>query len=281
MMRQVLRLLACVLLGATVLLAQGREQLKAKVGMRAYIDQLPLKGSELVPAPSSPEADVAVRIVKTWPHFDDLSYDLEWVGFEPGTHNLIDFLVRKDGSSTEGLEAIEIEVSSFGVTTPPEASEIAPAAPERLNGYSTEQIAFGVLWGAGFLAILFVGRKWARKPLPAAAPPTLADRLRPLVEEVASGNADNAKKAELERLLVACWRARLGLGSERAVDAIMAIRKHEEAGALLRQVEAWLHAPEPPKSMDVAGLLRPYQSITADSFAPIASRTTGSHGGGA
>ena len=102
-----------------------------------------------------------------------------------------------------------------------------------------------------------------------AAPPpkpTLADRMRPLVEQVASGAADTAQKAELERLLVAFWRSRLDLGSERAVDAIMTIRNHEEAGALLRQVEAWLHAPTPPATFDVADLLSPYRAVTADSL---------------
>ena len=54
--------------------------------------------------------------------------------------------------------------------------------------------------------------------------------------------------------------------SVRAVEAIVAIRNHDEAGALLRQVEAWLHAPEPPKSIDVAGLLQPYRHVTADSL---------------
>ena len=81
--------------------------------------------------------------------------------------------------------------------------------------------------------ILFFGR---RRQIAAAAPaakPTLADKLRPIVEAVASGDADDAQKAELERLLVAFWRQRLDLQEVKADRAITAIYEHEEAGRLL------------------------------------------------
>ena len=276
-----LRLLACMMLCATVLIAQARDQREATVGMRAYVEQVVMAGPELVPAPSSMGSQVVVRVVKTWPHGEHLRYDLEWVGFEEGSYNLTNYLVHKDGTPMGALPPINVKVRSLLPAEAFEPSDIDPAAAARLDGYSTLQVVVVVLWGIGLLAILFVGRKWAVKPPPPSPPPTLADRLRPIVEEVATGNADNAKKAELERLLVAFWRARLDLGSARAVDAIMAIRKHDEAGALLRQVEAWLHAPEPPKLMDVAALLRPYRSVTAESFAPIDADNPGSHGGGA
>jgi hypothetical protein len=276
-----LRLFVCVTLCATMLPAQARDQREATVGMRAYVEQVVLAGPELVPASSSMGSQIVVRVVKTWPHGEHLRYDLEWVGFVEGSYDLTKYLVHKDGSPMDGLPAIMVKVESLLPAESFEPSDIDPTAAARLDGYSALQVVVGALWGIGLLAILFVGRKRAVKVPPPSPPPTLADRLRPIVEEVASGAADNAKKAELERLLVAFWRARLDLGSVRAVDAIMTIRNHEEAGVLLRQVEAWLHAPEPPKSMDVAGLLRPYRSVTADSFAPIAESEAGPSGGSA
>jgi hypothetical protein len=90
--------------------------------------------------------------------------------------------------------------------------------------------------------------------------------MRPLVESVAAGQADDAAKAELERLLVAFWRARLDLRSVKAAAAIATIRAHPEAGALLRQVEAWLHQPVPPAAFDLQALLAPYRSVSAADF---------------
>lgn len=272
------RLWLCMVLVTAFVVAQAKDQRKATVGMRAYIEQVVLEGSELVPAPADTSTQVVVRVVKTWPHGQHLRYDLEWVGFEEGRYDLLDYLIRKDGSPATSLPSIEVKVVSLLPAEAFEPSDIDPAATARLDGYSTTQIVTGVFWVAGLLAILFVGRKRVVKPAPLPPPPTLADRLRPMVEMVANGEADTAQKAELERLLVAFWRVRLDLGSVRAVDAIMAIRRHDEAGALLRQVEAWLHAPVPPtKSMDLAGLLRPYGSVTAESLKPIVD---GSAGGG-
>jgi hypothetical protein len=263
------RAVLTALLLAAAAAAQSRDQREATVGMRAFVEQVVLPGSELVPAPSSTKAPIVVRVVETWPHGEHLRYDLEWVGFEPGSYDLTTFLVRKDGSSTDGLPAIEVAVTSTLAADVFEPSEIDPEASRPLGGYSALQIVVAVLWGIGLLLILFVGRKRRARAAPPAPKPTLADRLRPLVEEVASGRADDARKAELERLLLAFWRSRLDLGDEKAAHAVVAIRKHPEAGKLLRQVEAWLHMPEPPPSFDVGELLAPYRSVTAESFAPI------------
>ncbi|MFK7741773.1 MAG: hypothetical protein AB8H80_15750 [Planctomycetota bacterium] len=240
---------------------------KATVGMRGFVKQVVLTGSELVPAPSSFKTPLVVRVLKTWPHGDHLRYDIEWQGLEEGSYNLVDYLVRKDGSSTEGLPAIEVEVEGLLPITELEPSDAEPKAAERVGGYSKLQVIGAIVWGVGLLAILFVGRK--RKPRAAPPPPakaTLADRMRPLVEKIASGGGEESHKAELERLLLQFWRVRLDLGDRKAVEAIVAIKENEEAGALMRTVEQWLHAPRPPQDIDVNKLLEPYRSVSAADF---------------
>lgn len=274
-MQRAVRLVVMAMAGASGLAAQAKAERSATVGMRARLEQVVLPGTELVPAPSSLKSPVVVRVLATWPHGEHLRYDFEWTGLEPGQHDLTKFLARKDGTSAEGLPPLLVDVTSVlpeGVTEP---SEIDPRAPARLDGYRTMQIVVGVLWGVGLLAILFVGRRWKRKPPPPAPKPTLADRLRPLVERVVSGAADTAAKAELERLLVAFWRSRLGLQGQRVGEAIVAIKAHAEAGQLLRQLEAWLHMPAPRATMDVGAVLQPYRAVTAESSEPLAAATTG------
>jgi len=46
-------------------------------------------------------------------------------------------------------------------------------------------------------------------------------------------------------------------------DALATIREHEEAGALLVQLETWLHRPGTSEEVDIALLLEPYQNLTA------------------
>lgn len=261
------RLRCCLpLVLAAGLCAQKHDEHTASVGMRARIDELVLPGSELVAAPTTMKAPMVLRVLATRAHGDAFRYDLEWCGLEPGQYDLATCLARKDGSPLAGLPPVPVTVTSTLKKGELEPSEIDPKAPPRLNGYSTEQVVVGVLWVLGLLAILFVGRKWRRALPPAVRKPSLADRLRPLVEAVAAGAADDAGKAELERLLLAFWRARLGLRQVKAEVALAEIRRHAEAGVLLRQLEAWLHMPAPPAVIDVPALLAPYASVSAESF---------------
>lgn len=266
--RCVLRLLS-ILLSLGALVAQARDQRTATVGMRAFVEQVVLPGGELVPAPVGLKAPLVLRVLKTWPHGEHLRYDFEWVGLEPGRHDLVKFLVRKDGTPTTGLPELVVEATSVLPAGPAEPTELDPKPAQRLDGYTTMQIIAGILWGIGLLAILFVGRRFRRRASPPPPPPTLADRLRPMVEAVAKGDAATGAKAELERLLVAFWRSRLDLQSVKAAEAIVAIKRHPEAGALLRQLEGWLHMPTPLPPTDLNALLQPYRSVTAESLEPI------------
>jgi len=262
------------LLFATCVVAQARDERSASVGMRACIEELVLPGSELLAAPAAMKDPIVLRILATRPHGDRFRYDLEWTGLEAGPYDLAKFLVRKDGSAVTDLPAIAVTVASVLAKGQQEPTDQAAVAPPRLAGYRTQQIVVGALWIVGLLAILFVGRKRRRAAKAPPGKPTLADRLRPLVEAVTTGVAGDAQKAELERLLVAFWRDRLGLRDEKAGPAIVLIRQHPEAGQLLRQIEAWLHMPGPPAPVDLQAVLAPYRAVAADRFDPAARKET-------
>ena len=96
-------------------------------------------------------------------------------------------------------------------------------------------------------------------------PVTLADRLRPLVDAAVAGNLTQGQHAELERLLIGYWRKRLELEKAAPAEFIGVLRNHDEAGPLLRRLEDWLHRPGgAAEPVDVAALLKPYQTIVAD-----------------
>lgn len=270
-----LRCLCVVIVLVGLVAAQSRNERVAGVGARAYIEQIVLPGTELMAAPTSLKAPIAVRVLKVWPHGELLRYDLEWTGFEKGDHDLAKFLAHKDGSATTDLPSLPVSVTTLLDKGMAEPSEPPPVPAQRLSSYTTMQITAGVVWIVGLLAILLIGRRFQRRMGTPPPLPTLADRLRPLVQAVASGSADVAAKAELERVLVAFWRARLNLKHVNAGDALIMIRQHSEAGALLRQLDAWLHMPTPPQSADWHSLLAPYRGVTAASFEPIAQKEIG------
>jgi hypothetical protein len=93
----------------------------------------------------------------------------------------------------------------------------------------------------------------------------LAERLAPLVAQAQTGTLDSVGLAQLERLLIATWRERLDLGGIDYRSALQRLRDDATAGALLRQVERWLHArPEGSAPVDVGALLAPYRGLPGE-----------------
>jgi hypothetical protein len=235
----------------------------------ARIDGLVLPGTELEATPVTDRGQpVLVRVVRVWPHGTAFRYDLEYYGLEAGQFDLKKYLRRKDGSSAADVPAIPIEVRSVlppGQVLP---HDPRPEASPNLGGYWLVLWLAGVVWVLGLVAILFVGRrKKGGAERAAGRPRTLADHLRPLVEGAMAGRLKPAQLAELERTLLAYWERRLNLRDRKPAEAIAALRRHPEAGPLLQQLEAWLHRPTAGGTVDVAGLLRPYQNIPADAVA--------------
>jgi hypothetical protein len=239
------------------------------VGLPARIEGLVLPGPELEVKPlADRRSPVVVRIVRTSPHGTAFRYDLEYHGLEPGKYDLKEYLRRKDGSSAADLPAIAVEIVSVLPPGQVQPNELEPKPPPRLGGYQLTLLVAGVFWVLGLLVILFVGRrKRVAEEQAAARPRTLADHLRPLVEGALAGRLAPTQLAELERTLLIYWERRLHLGTRKPAEAIAELRRHPEAGPLLRQLEAWLHRPGPAAGVDVAALLKPYQDIPADALA--------------
>jgi hypothetical protein len=122
------------------------------------------------------------------------------------------------------------------------------------------------LWFVALLAILFVGRRRKKQKQAAAKPLTLADRLRPLVEDAVAGRRDTVRLAELERTLILYWSRRLHMGANKPADALVILRGHPEAGPLLQQLEIWLHRPGTSGKINVGTLLAPYQNLPPDAL---------------
>jgi hypothetical protein len=235
--------------------------------MPAKIEQIVLPGRELEVRPiEDRRAPLVVRIIEAYPHGSAFRYDIEYYGLEPGRYKLTDYLRRKDGSPTNDLPPVLVAVMP---TLPP--GQIEPhglhlSASPALGGYRLLMFIGGFVWLAGLAVILIAGRrKGAGAQALAGRPATVADRLRPLVDAAMAGELDAGQQAELERLLIGYWRRRLKLEETAPAHFMSVLRNHEEAGALLRQLEDWLHRPAGSAlPVDVAALLRPYQAISAE-----------------
>jgi len=236
------------------------------VGEPAELLGVVLPGSELQVKASDFSVPLVLRILDVWPHGDALRYDFSYYGLEPGTHDLAHYLERVDGSSTEDLPELPVEVRSILPSGQIEPAALGGAKVPDVGGYERSLWIGGILWLVGLVAILAYGRRRQAADHAQREPQSLADRLRPLVSDALQGTLPAERRAELELMLIAYWRDKLGLAETSSAKALAQLKAHAEAGPLLRGLEDWLHRPTPPEDVDVAALLAPYEKERADAI---------------
>jgi hypothetical protein len=266
--------LACLLATASALAAADESESAgtatnetSPVGMPARLEQIVLPGSELVVKPIDSEGPLVLRIVNTFPHGSDFRYDIEYYGLEAGKWNLAEFLERKDGSDASGLPETGVEITTMLPPGQVEPNTLEGDTVRGLGGYQIAMILGGVVWVIGLLVILCAGRKKTdESDSGESEPASLADRLRPIVQQAIAGELPGEGLAELEMMLVAFWRKRLRLEHADAAEVIPQLRADSAAGPLLKQLELWLHRPSSDETIDVADLLAPYRELPPDAI---------------
>ncbi|MDG2424326.1 MAG: hypothetical protein P8M22_10140 [Phycisphaerales bacterium] len=192
-------------------------------------------------------------------------FDLEFLGTQPGVFDLREVLVFSNGASTAQLDPIPIRIVSH--LADHSASDLAMTMPPESTlrgGYVTLLIVIGVVWIL-VPAIVITRRLLRPRPDPIVTPrgPTLAEQLAPLVEAAADRQLTIPEQARLELLLYWHWQAALQLDESRP-EAVARLRRHDDAGQLLRTVESWLHDPTTaaPTRDDIKKLLLPYGHVS-------------------
>lgn len=245
--------------------AVAEEVRSPTVGAPGRVEGVILPGPELVPKPIVDRLQpVVVRILNAFPHGDSFRYDIQFHGMEPGEYDLTDFLMREDGTETGELPEVKVEIRSL---LPP--GQIQPNALSSrwwpgLGGYKTVAIVAVVLWGAGLLALIFVGRKRKIHSAAANRKQTLAELLKDRLQAATKNELPTDQYAELERMLQTFWRKRLNLNNFPHDEAIRRMRKHEQSGPLMMQLERWMHSPNRDETVDLGKLLEPYENIPVD-----------------
>lgn len=244
-------------------------QPETTVGMTGRMEGVVLPGPELEAKPlTDRKTKLVLRVVQVYPHGTAFRYDLEYFGLEPGTHDLRDYLRRKDNTPLGELPALLVKVNPVLPPGQVEPNRLEIDTSVQLGGYRFLAIAVVAVWVIGL--VLLVGSFFfpRRKRTVAASerPVSLAERLRPLVEGAVAGTLSRPDLANLERALLVYWRKRLRLEHAEPGEAVEKLRAHPEAGPLLAQMEAWLHRPGPPEPVDVPALLAPYRDMPPEAI---------------
>lgn len=254
--------ISIILLFATTLAFAAPTVPSQRVGQPLEIKEIYIPGGEVKPKPRRDhKPPLTVRLLETKPAQDGFRYDFEVQGFEPGPHNLADYLEGPEGTV---IPAIPLEITTPldpGITVP---HTIDPGTLPKLGGYRNMMILLGAVWLAGLAAILF----WKKKKTitsgtAGTAQATLAERLRPLLDTAAKGDLTSDDRAKLDRLIIGHWREKLPeIAALSPAEAMAKLRTHPEASPLILAMERWLHARDTRlDTKEIETLLAPYQKI--------------------
>lgn len=196
-------------------------------------------------------------------------YTLWFFGTVAGDYDLSQFIVESDGLPLAANESLPAMMAHIVSDLPPghgtNLYELDDPRLQAPGGYRATLIAFAVLWAAvpAIWGFLYWRARQPVQPIAVVQLPTLADRLRPLVQRASEGQLSVEEQSRLEMLIYVYWQRRLNL-SESLVDALPLMRRHEQAGGLLRAMEAWIHDDNSlhhsldPSTMEA--LLAPYHA---------------------
>jgi hypothetical protein len=204
-----------------------------------------ISGPELAAVPFTPGDALAVRIAEVRPITGGYEYDLRFMGFGPGEHDMAAALRRPDGSPPASSESLRVRLDPL---IPDDYSgELYETAASSINlhtHYSRWMTAAWVLWAALLVPLVWYGRRRRRAAVRIAPPPSVVERLRALLLEAAREKLSPERQADIEQLLLAFWSTRLKLSDVSLGEAIEQLRRHPQAGSQWSKVERWLHSPD-------------------------------------
>ncbi len=254
-----LSVILCLLIASLAMAAPPPSQ---RVGQPITLTDIYIPGGEAKPAPRRDrEPPLVVRLLEIKPAQDGHRYDFEVQGLAAGTYDLAKFLVAADPSAPPNFPQIPIEITTALPVGIPLPHELPPAKLPSLGGYRNTMLIIAGVWLAVLIAIILWKKKSNISTTAQAPAPTLAERLRPLIDEAATGKMDSAGRAKLERLILGHWRERLPeIAGISPADAMVKLRQHREASPLILALERWLHARDAETSAaEIEKLLAPYR----------------------
>lgn len=222
---------------------QHDDDLKVPLGVeQAAI--ITYSGPGLVVKPFRYGVAVNVRIAQVTEQAGAKVYDVRYLVNREGEHDLIEYLMADDGKPLSGLPSFKVKGDpKLSKELEARVKETEDIGIEVRGHYLLTLGALGVFWIAWLFALIFWRRPRKPAAVPVTPPPTLAEQLRRLLDELEQGRLDAEQKARLEMLLLRCWREGLVPADAPMSAVLAAIARGERTGEALGLLQRWLHRP--------------------------------------
>ncbi|MFT5523384.1 MAG: hypothetical protein ACI9HK_001330 [Pirellulaceae bacterium] len=185
---------------------------------------------------------LAVRIASAAPIEGGFRYDIRYMAYGPGEHDLNEYLIDRDGRQLSGQPDMTVVVDPL--LAEDYSGILFETAARPIDLHSNYRLAMASMWAAWGLLLIplaLYGRRTRGTKVKETPPRSVPDRLRQLLETAECESLCVEQQADLETLLLLFWAERLKVSSRRLAETLAELRKHPAAGAQLSAVERWLH----------------------------------------
>lgn len=215
----------------------------ADIGM-IQTARVEIPGERLEVVPLDEHAPLAVRLEAASETESGYIYDIDFVGLEPGVYDLIKYLQTPSGESPD----VPPHMVSVERKLPPDFRGEIMTLTRRVRfpsaWYGITAVTLSVLWVLCLPPLIFLGRgKKIVEPEEQAVLPTLRDQLNALLAEIGE---EESKEIwyRLEATLIQYLIDSRQISEEKAFEQLIALKKDDVAGPVIREFEQCLHAPD-------------------------------------
>jgi hypothetical protein len=235
-------LLLALMVVVAIVAIRGRRNSAVTIGVEGQ-RTIEIAGPKMVAAPFTPGDALSVRIANLEPIKDGYRYDIRYMAFGPGEHNIGESLVGPGGNPPPPQPQFVVSVAAL---IPEKYSgELFATRNSTIDLHTNYTLLMTLAWSswaALLIPLIWYGRDWSRRTGAAPPEPSVTERLRSLLQQAAKSDLTPQQQADLEQLLLAFWSQRLKLSQQRLTSTIEQLRRHPQAGPQWNSVERWFHA---------------------------------------
>jgi hypothetical protein len=229
---------------------------KGNVGMVKRL-KVNFPGELLTAAKVDDKADAMVRIISYKKEGDGFSYDLEFIGLEPGKYNLLKYMRTAASLDEVSLEAYPVEVGT--VLSPDFNGELVDFQKDMgafKPWYKKLNYLLIAFWVLLLPTIVFFGRKRKKEEdVVEVKEKTLNEKICELLISL-EGNSTKELWQKIEGLILKHWYEKKSLQGLPMHEAIMKLKSDSEAGPFILKLEKGLHSKEFKNEHEVAELIK-------------------------
>jgi len=214
-------------------------------------------GERLIAAKVDDKSDAMVRIISTKKSANGFTYDLEFIGLEPGKYNLIKYLRTASKNEPVNLPEHMIDIeTSLPKEFSGELLDFQKSASTLTPWYKKLNYLLFVVWLLLLPIIILYGRK--RKKVVeevVVKEKTINEKIIELLSSL-EGKSSKELWQKIEGLIFQHWCKKKSLQDLPMHEAISKLKADSEAGPFILKLEEGLHSKEFRDEKDVASLIK-------------------------